>query len=189
MAKFGYKRVSTLDQNLERQDLPADIPEDNVFEEKKSAKSRKDRTELATLIRCVGDDDEVFIWSIDRLARSLRDLTDIVDEIVGKGARVIFIKENLKFSQSEDDLTGRLMLQVLGAISEFERSLLLQRQKEGIEKAKKAGKYRGQPKSIDRDAIGKMLAAKMTPTQIAELAKISLASVYRIKSELSLAKS
>lgn len=185
MAKYGYRRVSTLDQNLDRQDLPADIPKDNLFEEKRSAKTRKERTELATMIRCVSEGDEVYVWSIDRLARSLTDLMNIVDELVEKGVKVLFLKENLSFSINERDLTGKLMLQVLGAIAEFERSLTLQRQREGIEKAKAAGKYKGQPKSIDRDAIEKLLNSDMTPAQVAGLAKIGLASVYRIKKELA----
>lgn len=184
MAKLGYKRVSTEDQTTERQDLPVEISERNIYEEKVSGRSRDDRAELTALLRRLEPEDEVYIYSIDRLARSLIDLTNLVDEMVEKGASVHFIKENLVFSQEKEDITGRLMMQVLGAIAEFERSLIRQRQMEGIAKAKKAGKYRGKPKTIDRDAVGKMLTAKMTPIQVAELAKISLASVYRIKAEL-----
>lgn len=108
--------------------------------------------------------------------------------MVQKGASVRFIKENLTFSKDNDDLTGRLMLQVLGSIAEFERGLIKQRQKEGIEKAKKAGKYRGKPATIDRDAVGKMLSAGVLPSQIAKLAKIGIASVYRIRTELRMAE-
>lgn len=185
MSKLGYKRVSTTDQSTERQDLPSDILARNIYEEKVSGGSRKDRTELTALLRRIEPGDEVFVYSIDRLARSLSDLTDLVDEMVERGASVRFIKENLTFSQDKEDLTGRLMMQVLGAIAEFERSLIRQRQREGIEKAKIAGKYNGRPKTIDRDAVGQMLSAGISPAKVAKLANIGIASVYRIKKELS----
>lgn len=184
VAKIGYKRVSSVDQSTARQDLPEDIPARNIYEEKVSGGSRDNRVELTDLMRRIEAGDEIYVYSIDRLARSLVDLTDIVDEMVGKGASVRFIKENLTFSQDQEDLSGRLMMQVLGSIAEFERGLIKQRQREGIQKAKLAGKYRGKPKIIDRQAVGQMLNAGITPTQVAKLAKIGVASVYRIKKEL-----
>jgi DNA invertase Pin-like site-specific DNA recombinase len=184
MVKLGYKRVSSADQSTERQDLPADILTRNIYEEKVHGGSRTHRTELADLMRRLEPGDEVFVYSIDRLARSLIDLTNLVDEIVEIGASIHFVKENLDFSNDKENIAGRLMLQVLGAIGEFERNLIRQRQREGIEKAKAAGKYRGKPKTIDRDAIGQMLGAGVSPGQISKLARIGLASVYRIKKEL-----
>ncbi len=185
MAKFGYKRVSSENQKTDRQDLPSDIPAENVFEEKVSGRSRKDRAELAAMIRSLRGGDHVYIHSIDRLGRSLIDLTQLVDEMVSKEVTVHFLKENLTFSQERNDITGNLMLQVLGAISEFERNLIRQRQREGIEKAKRAGKYRGRPTSIDRESVGQLLKSGLAPAKVARLANIGIASVYRIRRELN----
>ncbi len=185
MAKFGYKRVSTEDQKTDRQELPADIPAENIFEEKVSGRSRKDRAELAAMIRSLRGGDHVYIHSIDRLGRSLIDLTQLVDEMVSREVTVYFLKENLTFSQERNDITGNLMLQVLGAIAEFERNLIRQRQREGIEKAKRAGKYRGRPTSIDRDSVGQLLKSGLAPAKVARLANIGIASVYRIRRELN----
>ncbi len=185
MAKFGYKRVSSENQKTDRQDLPSDIPAENVFEEKVSGRSRKDRAELAAMIRSLRGGDHVYIHSIDRLGRSLIDLTQLVDEMVSKEVTVHFLKENLTFSQERNDITGNLMLQVLGAIAEFERNLIRQRQREGIEKAKRAGKYRGRPTSIDRESVGQLLKSGLAPAKVARLANIGIASVYRIRRELN----
>lgn len=185
MAKFGYKRVSTEDQKTDRQELPADIPAENIFEEKVSGRSRKDRAELAAMIRSLRGGDHVYIHSIDRLGRSLIDLTQLVDVIVAKEVTIHFLKENLTFSQGRNDITGNLMFQVLGAIAEFERNLIGQRQREGIEKAKRAGKYKGRPKSIDREAVDQLLRSGLAPAKVARLANIGIASVYRIRRELN----
>ncbi|NIZ63537.1 resolvase [Sedimentitalea sp. CY04] len=154
-----------------------------MYEEKVSAGGRTERMELTHLRRRIEPGDEIHIYSIDRLARSLSDLTSIVDEMVDKGATVHFLKENLTFSSDKQDFAGKLMMQVLGAIAEFERSLIRQRQREGIEKAKSAGKYKGKPRTIDREAIIKMLSAGVSPSQIAKLANIGVATVYRIRKE------
>ncbi|NRB16085.1 MAG: recombinase family protein [Rhodobacteraceae bacterium] len=189
MAKLGYKRVSSEDQSTDRQELPGDISAKNMYEEKVSAGSRTARAELAELLRRIEPGDEVYVYSIDRLARSLTDLTNIVDEMVETGASVHFLKENLTFSSDKQDFAGRLMMQVLGAIAEFERSLIRQRQREGIAKAKKAGKYKGKPRTIDRGAIGQMLSAGVAPAQIATFANVGVASVYRIRKELAVVPS
>ncbi|MVO17396.1 helix-turn-helix domain-containing protein [Rhodobacteraceae bacterium CY05] len=185
MAKLGYKRVSSEDQSTDRQELPSDISFKNMYEEKVSAGGRTERVELADLLRRIEPGDEIHIYSIDRLARSLTDLTSIVDEMVDKGATVHFLKENLTFSSDKQDFAGKLMMQVLGAIAEFERCLIRQRQREGIEKAKRAGKYKGKPRTVDRGAVIKMLSAGVTPSQIAKLANIGVATVYRIGKEQS----
>ncbi|TLP60436.1 recombinase family protein [Parasedimentitalea maritima] len=183
MAKLGYKRVSSEDQSTDRQELPNDISSKNMYEEKVSAGSRTERAELADLLRRIEPGDEIHVYSIDRLARSLTDLTSIVDEMVDKGAAVHFLKENLTFSSDKQDFVGKLMMQVLGAIAEFERNLIRQRQREGIKKAKSAGKYKGKPRTIDRGAVIQLLTAGVSPTQIAKLTKIGIASVYRIRKE------
>ncbi len=184
MAKLGYRRVSTVEQKTDRQELPPDIDQDDIYEEKTSGKSRKERPELAAMLKRTRAGDEVFVWSIDRLARSLRDLTDIVDEIANRGASVCFIKEGLTFSSAETDFAGRLMFQVLGAIAEFERALILQRQREGIEKAKKAGRYQGRPPADNRAEIHQMFKSGLRPAHVAKLANIHLSTAYRIRKQL-----
>lgn len=138
----AYVRVSSVDQNLGRQpEAVGDI--DRVFEEKVSGGSRADRVGLLDCIRYVREGDVVKVASMDRLARSLGDLRDIVGEITGKGASLVFVKEQQTYSRDTDDAIGRLMLNLLGAFAEFERTLIRERQWEGIRLAQAAGKYKG----------------------------------------------
>ena len=121
MTKIGYTRVSTTDQNTDRQEL-GDI---RVFEDKASGKST-DRPALKEMLAYVRDGDEVVVYSIDRLARNLRDLEDIIKEVNSKGASVTFLTERLTFSGS-DDAMSTLMLQMMGSFAQFERSMILKR--------------------------------------------------------------
>ncbi|MEP3632190.1 MAG: recombinase family protein [Shimia thalassica] len=180
--KFGYRRVSALDQSLARQDLPNDC--DRIFEEKVSGKNA-DRVQLNILRDLVGGGDEIVVHSIDRLARSSRDLQAIVDDVVEKGARITFLKESLSFGGGVEDPMSKLMMQVLGAISEFERELIRQRQKEGIAKAKAAGRYKGRPKSINRSLAKKLFDAGAKPVEVADTMQIGIASAYRLRKELT----
>ena len=174
---IGYRRVSSFDQNLDRQEL-GEV--DRIFEEKISGKDR-DRPQLHELIRYARDGDEVVVWSIDRLARNLKDLTEIVDELNKKGASVHFIKNNLRFSKDENDPQARLQLHIMSAFAEFERDLLRQRQREGIEKAKQKGKYKGRKIQHDHDAIAHLIeTSDLTITEIARNQKCSTKTVYRI---------
>lgn len=176
---IGYRRVSTGDQVFDRQQLPQC---DRVFEEKISGAS-KARPALEEMMRFVRDGDTVVVHSIDRLARSLIDLQSIVDELVDKGVSVQFLKENLMFSQSEENATGKLMLQVLGAISEFERSLIKSRQKEGIEKAKARNAYKdvGRPRKIDKQRVINFWSENtdLSISQISKILGYSTSSVQR----------
>lgn len=147
----AYVRVSSIDQNLDRQlEVMGDV--DRVFEEKISGGSRADRAALLDCIRYVRDGDTVRVASMDRLARSLGDLRDIVDEITAKGA-VEFVKEQQTYSRDSDDAIGRLMLNLLGAFAEFERTLIRERQREGIRIAKAAGKYKGRSRKLTDEQI------------------------------------
>lgn len=143
----GYVRVSSADQNLARQ-LDALGPVDRLFEDKVSGGSRTDRHGLNDCLRYIRDGDTVRVASMDRLARSLADLQQIVDDILTKGARVHFIKENQTYTPAGDDPMSRLLLHILGAFAEFERNLIRERQAEGIRIAKAAGKYRGRTRSL-----------------------------------------
>jgi DNA invertase Pin-like site-specific DNA recombinase len=181
MSKIGYTRVSTLDQSTDRQEL-GDI---RIFEDKASGKST-DRPALQEMLSYIRQGDEVVVHSIDRLARNLRDLEGIIKEVNGKGASVTFLTENLTFSGS-DDAMSTLMLQMMGAFSQFERSMIRQRQAEGIAAAKAKGKdspYKGRKQSIDRNLVMKMLGAGEGMTAVAKALGVSRQSIYRIKKEV-----
>lgn len=179
--KYGYRRVSTQDQSFARQELPEDC--NRIFEEKVSAKNA-DRLQLSILRDIIQPGDEIVVYSLDRLARSLKDLEAIVKEVVDKGAVITFIKEHLIFGPTTNPLSV-MMLQVLGAIGQFERALILDRQREGIAKAKEAGKYKGRPLTINRSVAEKMFNSGSTPAEVSEVMKIGIASAYRLKKEIS----
>ena len=174
--KIGYRRVSTCDQNLDRQDI-GDV--DKVFEEKLSGASAKDRPALQQMIEFAREGDEVIVWSIDRMARDLRDLQGIVQTLVDKGVTVCFLSERLIFSAAQDDPFAKLQLHLMGSFAEFERSIIRKRQAEGIAKAKQRGVYKGRPVSIDANKIRELRQQGLGATKIAEQLKISRVSVYR----------
>lgn len=139
----GYKRVSTLIQNTSRQLVGVDGI-DRVFEDKASGKNLDDRVQLNQLIEFVRDGDTVIVHSMDRLARNLQDLLALVRRITAKGVTIKFVKENLTFSNNTEHCSiNKLLLGIMGAIAEFERELILERQKEGIAQAKLKGVYKG----------------------------------------------
>ena len=176
---IGYRRVSSAGQNLDRQELP-DVT-GRVFEEKATGANR-DRPQLYEMIEYVRDGDEVHVHSIDRLARSLRDLEDIVGEIIGKGASIRFLKEGLHFRPDEKtDPFQKLMFQMLGSFAEFERTLIASRRDEGIAKAKADGKYKGRQNSIDHELVYALSSEDaVTADAIAKIMGIGRASVFRI---------
>lgn len=137
--RVGYARVSTKQQNLTSQiEALNESSCEKIFQENQSGKDQK-RPELLAMLSFIREGDVVTVTRLDRLARSTRDLLDISHQIQGSGAQLEVLNINLDTSTP----TGKLMLQMLGAIAEFERELMLERQAEGIAQAKKAGKYRG----------------------------------------------
>ncbi|ELT44821.1 Resolvase domain protein [Arthrobacter nitrophenolicus] len=136
--RIGYVRVSTLDQNEKRQ-LEGQIL-DRVFTDKASGRDTA-RPQLAELLRFARDGDTVLVHSMDRLARNLDDLRALVQGLTRRGVRVEFLKENLTFT-GEDSPLANLLLSVMGAFAEFERSLIRERQREGIALAKQRGATR-----------------------------------------------
>lgn len=142
--RIGYIRVSTLDQNPERQ--LDNINVDRIFTDKASGKDTK-RPELDALMCFVRTGDTVVVHSMDRLARNLDDLRHIVQLLTQRGVRIEFVKEQLSFT-GEDSPIANLMLSIMGAFAEFERSLIKERQREGIALAKQRGAYRGRKKSL-----------------------------------------
>ena len=147
--RIGYTRVSTFDQNTERQ-LDG-LVLDKIFTDKASGKDTR-RPQLENMVAFVREGDVVVIHSMDRLARNLIDLRRLVEDLTKRGVRIEFIKENLSFSEKESPIAN-LMLSVMGAFAEFERSLILERQREGIELAKKRGAYKGRKKSLSQSQI------------------------------------
>lgn len=182
METIGYRRVSTIDQNLDRQDLAGC---DRIFEEKLSGSGAKDRPQLKEMIQYVREGDVVHVWSIDRLARDLRELQTIIQQLNDKGAEVKFLSEGLSFKAGSSDPYSKLQLQMMGAFAEFERSIILRRQAEGIAKAKTEGRYKGNGRkpTIDRAEVMALRDKGHGATEIAELLGIGRASVYRLSKE------
>src|SRR3984885_10031061 len=152
--RVGYIRVSSVDQNTERQLEGQDL--DKVFTDKASGKDTN-RPQLQAALDYIREGDVLVVHSMDRLARNLDDLRRMVLDLTGKGVHVQFIKENLTFTGEESPMSN-LLLSLLGAVAEFERSMIRERQREGIELAKKRGVYRGRKPSL-------------TAVQIAEIRK------------------
>lgn len=176
MTKIGYKRVSTEEQNTDRQELAGC---EKIFEEKVSGAS-KERKALKDMVDWAREGDEVVVWSIDRLARDLRDLQDIIAQLLDKGVSVSFVSERLTFSADKDDAFSRLQLHLMGAFAEFERSIIRKRQAEGIAKAKAKGVYKGRKATIDANHIAMLKSQGLGASEIASRLGIDRASVYRV---------
>ena len=146
---IGYKRVSSYDQNEARQLQGIEL--DKMFIDKASAKDTN-RPELFKLLEYLRDGDTLHVHSMDRLARNLYDLLKIVNELTDRNISIKFYKESLTFT-GEADSMSKLLLQVMGAFAEFERSLIKERQREGIELAKHRGTYKGRKKNLTADQI------------------------------------
>ena len=148
---FNYIRVSTVEQNTERQ--LKDIACDRIYEEKISGKDTN-RPQLQAMLSNIRSEDIINIHEMSRLARNTRDLLNLVEEITSKGATVVFHKENLTFKGNEkQDPYQKMMMTMLGAVAELERSILLERQREGIAVAKSKGKYKGGKMSSNRKKL------------------------------------
>ncbi|WP_223426883.1 recombinase family protein, partial [Tateyamaria pelophila] len=164
MSVIGYRRVSTVDQSLDRQEL-GEV--DKVFEEKLSGKSASDRPALQAMIDYSREGDTVVVYSIDRLARDLRDLQDIIQTLNDKGVTISFLSESLTFSADADDAFAKLQLQMMGAFAEFERNIIRKRQAEGIAKAKAKGVFKGGKPRIDRGKVHQLRSDGLSTYKIA----------------------
>lgn len=172
--RIGYIRVSTLDQNTQRQLEGVQL--DRVFTDKASGKDVR-RPQLEELLRFIRDGDTLVVHSMDRLARNLDDLRSLVQALTRKGVRVEFVKEQLVFTGEESPLAN-LMLSVMGAFAEFERALIGERQREGITLAKARGAYRGRRKALSPEK-----AAELQDRAGAGEQKTSLAREFGISRE------
>lgn len=155
----GYVRVSSRDQNPARQvESIGDV--DRLFTDHLSGGSRADRVALAELIAWSRRGDQVRVSSMDRLARSVIDLHNLVDEFIARGVAVHFIKENLTFKAGgEGDAMGRLLMGIMGSVAEFERAIIRERQAEGIAAAKARGVYRGRKRALTDEQVAKAIEA------------------------------
>jgi DNA invertase Pin-like site-specific DNA recombinase len=172
--QVGYVRVSTLDQNELRQ-LEGQVL-DRVFTDKASGRDTA-RPALIELLRFVRDGDTVVVHSMDRLARNLDDLRSLVKGLTLRGVRVEFLKERLVFT-GEDSPMANLMLSVMGAFAEFERSLIRERQREGIALAQQRGVYKGRKRTLTPER-----AAELVQRAGSGIPKVVLARDYGISRE------
>lgn len=149
---FGYIRVSSTDQNAHRQLEGVDL--DKTFVDECSGKDTK-RPELQRALEHLREGDVLHVHAIDRLARNLQDLQSIVADLTGRGVTVQFHKESLTFT-GEFDPMQELMLQMMGAFAQFERSMIRERQREGIEAAKRRGVYRGRKPKLTEEQVAEI---------------------------------
>jgi DNA invertase Pin-like site-specific DNA recombinase len=175
--RIGYKRVSTVDQSTVRQ-LDG-VPLDKVFEDHASGKNT-DRPQLALCLDFVRDGDTLVVHSMDRLARNLHDLRGMVNQLTARGVKVQFMKENLIFT-GEDSPMSNLLLSLLGAVAEFQRSLINEAAKEGTAIAKAAGKFKGRQPALTQTQVTEMTARRVAGESVASLSrefKVSRETLY-----------
>lgn len=183
--KFGYIRVSTQDQNLDRQRAIMEaegIMTKHIFEEKASGKNA-DRAELKKLLEKLREGDTLVVESYSRLARNTKDLLSIVERLNAEGVTLISKKENVDTSTP----AGKLMLTIFAGLAQFERECTLERQREGIACAKEAGKYKGRPKAEVpaefRNIMEQWLADQITAVQAMKLLGMTRNTFYRRANE------
>jgi DNA invertase Pin-like site-specific DNA recombinase len=176
--RIGYVRVSSFDQNPERQLEQVSV--NRLFTDKASGKDTQ-RPELERLLAFVREGDTVVVHSMDRLARNLDDLRRLVQGLTQRGVRIEFVKESLTFT-GEDSPMANLMLSVMGAFAEFERALIRERQREGISLAKQRGAYRGRKKALSPERVAELRRRAAAGEQKAKLARefgISRETIYQ----------
>lgn len=180
---LGYVRVSTIEQNESRQLVTMEkYNVEKIFSEKISAKDTN-RPKLKELLEFAREDDTIVVHDFSRLARSTKDLLEIVELLNNKNVNLISSKENIDSSTP----SGKLMLTMIGAINEFERANLLERQREGIAIAKTEGKYKGRKaKEIDlkfKEAYDRYLNRELNKTQLAKELNVSRPTLDKLISE------
>lgn len=184
--KVGYVRVSTVEQNEERQVLAMkEHGVDKIFIDKASGKNTK-REKLDEMLRFVREGDVLYVSEFSRLARSTKDLLAIVEQLSAKGVNVISLKENFDTTTA----SGRMMLTVVAAIAQFEREIMLERQREGIEVAKKAGKFEkpciSVPDELFDAVYARYLRRELTKSGMCKELGISRPTLNRILKEKGL---
>jgi len=180
--RIGYVRVSSIDQNEARQvEALADLHIDKMFTDKASGKDTK-RPQLQAALDYMRDGDVLVVPSMDRLARNMRDLQNLVAELNARNVAVEFVKEALSFTGDTENPMSKLMLSILGGVAEFERAIIKERQREGIAVAKGKGVYRGRKSALTVDQVKTIRQRAAAGEQKATLArefKISRETLYQ----------
>jgi DNA invertase Pin-like site-specific DNA recombinase len=175
--QVGYARVSSTGQSLEIQLEALEAAGcDKVFSEKRSGTSTNGRDALADALHFCREGDTLIVTRLDRLARSSQDLHNIIAKLTAKGVKFRCLQQS---GIDTDTGMGKLVLAILGAVAEFETDIRKQRQKEGIEKAKAAGKYRGRKPTVNNAEIVSLREQGLGPSEIAKQLKVGRTSVYR----------
>lgn len=173
----GYARVSTVGQSLEvQQDQLKAAGCEKIFAEKRSGRNVTERPQLQEALEFVREGDTFVVTRLDRLARSLVDLRQIVDQLTAKGVGFRCLQQGALDTTRSD---GKLLLNILASFAEFELDIRKERQRDGIEKAKESGVYKGRPAKLDNDRILELHREGKRPVDIARALNISRASVYR----------
>lgn len=176
--KIGYARVSTLDQNLDRQtDMLWAYGVDKLYTEKMSG-TRRDRPELTRLLEQLEEGDTVIVESLSRLGRSTRDLIELVELFQKKGVQLVSLKESIDTSSS----TGKLLFTIMSALAQFERDVIADRTREGLQAARARGHFGGRPKTDAKklqQALKLYRSGQYTAREIKELTGITKSTLYR----------
>ncbi|MER9313526.1 recombinase family protein [Mesorhizobium australicum] len=182
MSRIGYARVSTIDQDLDMQIGKLKSEGCNIIRsEKVSGGSRHGRAELATVLDFLRPGDELVVTRLDRLGRDTRDVLNLIYECEQKGAFVTVLDPHV----STRGEMGHIVLTVLGMVAQMERRFIKERQRDGIEQAKRDGVYKGGKQRCDRDQIFHLHRDGKGPSEIARAAGCSRMQVYRILAERS----
>lgn len=177
--KVGYIRVSSISQNTERQLDGIEL--EKTFIDHASGKSME-RPKLQECLTFLREGDVLIVHSMDRLARNLIDLRQIVEKLTNKGVSVEFIKENLIFNDNKDNAMNQFLLSVMGAFAEFERALIKERQKEGIAIAKERGVYTGRKRKLSNKQVAQIQQQKASGVSISNIDKqynLNRSTIYR----------
>lgn len=179
MSVIGYARVSSTGQSLEVQlETLKEAGSTKVFAEKKSGRKASDREQLNLALDFIREGDTLVVTRLDRLARSVIDLHQIIARVTEKGASFRVLQQaGIDTSTS----TGKLTLAVLAAVAEFEADIRAERQKDGIEAAKAKGVYKGRPATIDPATIQAALGAGEAPAALAKRLGVARSTVYRLR--------
>ena len=190
MKRYGYIRVSSTDQNEDRQIIAmkqAKVPKDNIYIDKQSGKNTK-RPELQRLLSAVKTGDSITVEAISRFARNTRDLLSLIDKLNEKGVEFISLKEYIDTTTP----TGRFTLTIFGAVAELEREYILQRQAEGIAAAKARGVHLGRPIKKPPENFGVLVKewerGKLPLTEVLKQTGLKEATFYRRLREWRLMK-